>query len=133
MSERRKARAELEASSGDVFADLGFDDPAQETTRAELILQIVRIVRERGLRQNEAATLLGIPQPKDRKDEKAVKEYFQKVQALMAKYGPSDQKLVEGYKKAAENEALAVLSAAQKAKWKTMLGVPFKPAGSKKA
>lgn len=64
MSEHRKAHAEFEPSSGDVFADLGFDRPAQETTRAELMLQIVRIVRERGLRQHEVASVLGIPQPK---------------------------------------------------------------------
>ena len=64
MSDGRKTPAGHEASSGNVFADLGFDSPVEETTKAELVVQIVRIVRERGLRQVEAASVLGIPQPK---------------------------------------------------------------------
>ena len=68
-----------------------------------------------------------IPQPKDRNDQKAVKEYVTKVQAMVAKFGPGDGKTISGYKRAAEAQALNVLSAAQKAKWQAMKGVKFTP------
>jgi predicted XRE-type DNA-binding protein len=51
-----------EESTGNVFADLGFPNPAQEQLKAEFSRQIHRIVRERRLTQAQAATLLGIHQ-----------------------------------------------------------------------
>lgn len=68
-----------------------------------------------------------IPQPKDRNDQKAMKEYVGKVQAMMAKFGPGDGRTISGYKKSAEEQALNVLSAAQKAKWQAMKGPKFTP------
>lgn len=68
-----------------------------------------------------------IPPPKDRNDQKAVKEYVAKVQAMMAKFGPGDGKTIAGYKKSAEAQALNALSAAQKGKWQAMKGVKFTP------
>jgi len=49
--------------SGNVFADLGLPNAEQELTKANLTLQIARIIRERGLTQTEAAKVLGIQQP----------------------------------------------------------------------
>lgn len=52
----------FEESSGNVFADLGFPNPAQEQLKAHLSREIRRIVKERRLTQNQAAKLLGIHQ-----------------------------------------------------------------------
>lgn len=50
-------------SSGNVFADLGLPNPEQELMKAELTLQIYRIIKERKLTQTEAAKILGLKQP----------------------------------------------------------------------
>jgi len=54
---------ESERSSGKVFADLGFADADAHLLKAELVTRIDRIIRERGLKQVEAAKLLGLSQP----------------------------------------------------------------------
>jgi predicted XRE-type DNA-binding protein len=46
-----------------VFADLGLPNPEQELLRAQLTLQIYRIVKARKLTQTQAGHLLGIKQP----------------------------------------------------------------------
>lgn len=46
-----------------VFADLGLPNPEQELLKAQLTLQIYRIVKARGLTQAQAGTVLGIKQP----------------------------------------------------------------------
>ncbi len=51
-------------SSGNVFADLGVADPDEADTKAELAFQINSLIESRGLTQVEAATVLGINQPK---------------------------------------------------------------------
>jgi predicted XRE-type DNA-binding protein len=51
-----------EASSGNVFADLGFPKSAQELVKAKLTVQIFHILRDRKLTQTEAARLLGTTQ-----------------------------------------------------------------------
>ena len=52
-------------SSGNVFEDLGFEK--EEATnlliRAELIIQIRELINKRGLKQSDAAKLLGVKQP----------------------------------------------------------------------
>ncbi len=50
--------------SKNVLADLGIEDAEELSTKMRLAVEIVRIVRERGLRQAEVARRLGIPQPK---------------------------------------------------------------------
>jgi predicted XRE-type DNA-binding protein len=54
---------EVMESSGNVFADLGLPHPEQELVKANLTLQIYRIIRERQLTQADAARILGIKQP----------------------------------------------------------------------
>ena len=49
--------------SGNVFADFGLPNPEQEQIKAELTLEIYRIIKERGLTQAEAGRVLGIRQP----------------------------------------------------------------------
>ncbi len=50
-------------SSGNIFADLGLPQAEDLQTRAHLTHQIYSLLKERGLKQKEAAELLGIKQP----------------------------------------------------------------------
>jgi predicted XRE-type DNA-binding protein len=50
--------------SGNVYADLGFAHPAEELAKAQLAMMIDDAIRERGLTQQAAATLMGLDQPK---------------------------------------------------------------------
>lgn len=50
--------------STNVFADLGFVDAAERQTKTRLAFAIVTLIKDRGLKQAEAARLLGIAQPK---------------------------------------------------------------------
>jgi predicted XRE-type DNA-binding protein len=54
----------VEASSGDVFADLGFRRPDLALAKATLVLRIRNLIAERGLTQAKAAKVLGLDQPK---------------------------------------------------------------------
>ena len=54
----------IERGSGNVFADLGLPDPGERQTKARLALAAGRIIKGQGLKQAEAARLLGVPQPK---------------------------------------------------------------------
>jgi len=51
-------------SSGNVFADLEVADADEADTKADLAAQINSLIERRGLTQTEAATVLGINQPK---------------------------------------------------------------------
>ncbi|MYD90019.1 MAG: XRE family transcriptional regulator [Caldilineaceae bacterium SB0662_bin_9] len=53
----------IERGSGNVFADLEFPDADAHLLKAELVTRIEMIIRERGLKQVEAAKLLGLSQP----------------------------------------------------------------------
>src|SRR5256714_10793999 len=59
-----ETREEVHAGSGSVFADLGFEEPEEELAKADLVIAIGRALRERKLRQRQAAALLGLPQSK---------------------------------------------------------------------
>lgn len=54
---------EVIVSSGNVFADLGFENPAEEKLKATLISGISDEIERRGLSQVAAARLLGLSQP----------------------------------------------------------------------
>jgi len=49
-------------SSGNAFADLGVPNAEQELLKAELTIQIYRLIKERGLTQTKTAELLGTTQ-----------------------------------------------------------------------
>src|SRR5580658_945505 len=49
--------------SGNVFADLGLPNAEQELMKAQLTLQIYRIIKRRGMTQSAAAKVLGVQQP----------------------------------------------------------------------
>ncbi|MER9455583.1 helix-turn-helix transcriptional regulator [Mesorhizobium sp. M0478] len=52
-----------EVSSGNVFADLGFDNPEEELLKAKLAREIRAIIKRRRLTQAKSAELLGVKQP----------------------------------------------------------------------
>lgn len=61
---RRKSTASSHTtSSGNVFRDLRLPKPDDEFTKSSLLFEIGEAIKSRGLRQVEAAKLLGIPQP----------------------------------------------------------------------
>lgn len=62
--ETRLEDTRVRVSSGNVFADLGLDEPEEEYAKATLATRIVRIIRERGWSQAQAAAAMGIDQPK---------------------------------------------------------------------
>lgn len=51
-----------EVSSGNVFADLGFDNPEEELAKAKLSYQISTIIDDKRLTQKQAGKVLGITQ-----------------------------------------------------------------------
>ena len=53
----------VQAGSGNVFADLGFADAEAHIVKAELVIRIDAIVRQLGITQTEAARLLDLSQP----------------------------------------------------------------------
>lgn len=58
-----KSEERIEEGSGNVFADLGFENPDEEILRAELVRHLHHEIERRGLTQAKAAKLLGIDQP----------------------------------------------------------------------
>ena len=56
-------KEEIERSSGNVFTDLGLPDAETHLLKAELVTRIDRIIRQRGLKQVDAAKLPGLSQP----------------------------------------------------------------------
>ena len=56
----------IERSSGNVFRDLGFGPNEAESLRlrAELMAELRRLIQARKLRQNAAAKLFGVTQPR---------------------------------------------------------------------
>ena len=64
MAKRIAKRGLIEASSGNVFADLGLPDAEELDTKVRLAVELNRLLTVRRLSQVRAATLLGISQPK---------------------------------------------------------------------
>jgi predicted XRE-type DNA-binding protein len=55
---------ECEMSSGNVFADIGIENPEEELTKAKLVWEIQQIIKKKKLTQIAAAKVMGINQPK---------------------------------------------------------------------
>lgn len=53
-------------SSGNVFEDLGFEKEEAENLkiRSQLMISLKRFIQEKGLKQEEAAELFGVTQPR---------------------------------------------------------------------
>jgi predicted XRE-type DNA-binding protein len=59
-------KVKLTGSRGDVFRDLGFppDEAEYLKVRSELMLKLQKTITARGLKQADAARLLGVTQPR---------------------------------------------------------------------
>jgi predicted XRE-type DNA-binding protein len=66
MKDKQKniEKIEHEESSGNVFADLGFENPEEDLAKSNLIAKISRIVRTKKLTQTKVAQILGVNQPR---------------------------------------------------------------------
>lgn len=66
VGSRKPARQPIPVTRGrrNVFADLGLPNPEERLAKAQLAYAIQKAIDERGLTQREAATLMGIDQPK---------------------------------------------------------------------
>jgi predicted XRE-type DNA-binding protein len=64
MVKKREAAIPVTPGSGNVFADLGFAEPDEELTKAQIASHIRQIIKRRRLTQVAAASLMGIDQPK---------------------------------------------------------------------
>jgi predicted XRE-type DNA-binding protein len=51
-------------SSGNVYTDLGYDNPEEMLLKAHLVTLLSKAIKAKGLNQYQAAELLGIDQPK---------------------------------------------------------------------
>ncbi|MEQ1856582.1 MAG: helix-turn-helix transcriptional regulator [Longimicrobiales bacterium] len=58
------SRPNFEIGSGNVFADLGLPEAEELKAKSLLVVELLRIIESRGLKQAEAARLMGIDQPK---------------------------------------------------------------------
>ncbi len=54
---------EFEESSGNVFQDLGFENPEEELLKAKLAYFVHQAILEKKLTQKKAAEIMGITQP----------------------------------------------------------------------
>ena len=61
-ADSKDGQVTFEASNGNVFADFGIPDADAHLVKADLALQIRRLLRECGLTQTEAAAILGTSQ-----------------------------------------------------------------------
>ena len=62
---KSKARREMiEASSGNVFADLGFKDAEELLLKAKLATKIAQLIEKKGLTQAQTAERIALDQPK---------------------------------------------------------------------
>ncbi len=58
------SQPDYEISSGNVFKDLGLPDAEELDMKAGLAIHIGQLIRRRGLTQNQAASILGVDQPR---------------------------------------------------------------------
>jgi predicted XRE-type DNA-binding protein len=64
MVKKRRAAIPVTEGSGNVFADIGFPEPEEELTKAQLASHIRQVIKRQRLTQAAAAALMGIDQPK---------------------------------------------------------------------
>ena len=63
MPEAKAKKEIVIRSSGNVFADLDFDNPQEELAKADLVVAIGQIIRARRLTQRQVAEEIGLDQP----------------------------------------------------------------------
>jgi predicted XRE-type DNA-binding protein len=61
---RRTDNIKVEASSGNVFADLGFEDSEERLLKAKLATKIAQLIEKKGWTQAQTAERTALDQPK---------------------------------------------------------------------
>lgn len=64
MDKQKEERPGYEVSSGNVFQDLGLDQPEELLAKARLLNEVSTLIKNSGLPQKQVAEKLGISQPK---------------------------------------------------------------------
>src|SRR2546425_5834731 len=60
----RKSSSHVETSSGNVFADLGFQDAEERLLKAKLATKIAQLIEKKGWTQTQTAERTSLDQPK---------------------------------------------------------------------
>jgi len=60
---RAREEIKITESSGNVFADMGFENPEEELAKAKLVYAISKVIDAKGLTQAAVAEMIGIDQP----------------------------------------------------------------------
>ncbi|HEV8431529.1 MAG TPA: helix-turn-helix transcriptional regulator [Pyrinomonadaceae bacterium] len=63
-TKRNATREKIELGSGNVFADLGFEDAEERLLRVQLATEIAQLVKKKGWTQAQTAERTGLDQPK---------------------------------------------------------------------
>lgn len=63
-TKRNATREKVEIGSGNVFADLGFEDAEERLLRAQLATEITQLIKKKGWTQAQTAERTGLDQPK---------------------------------------------------------------------
>ena len=58
-----KRAIQVDMGSDNVFADIGLPNPEEHLLKAQLVVKISDLMKERGLKQREAAAIFSITQP----------------------------------------------------------------------
>ena len=56
-------KSRITQSSGNIFADLGFENPQEHYVKAHLVILIGKMIESKNLTQGQAATKMGLRQP----------------------------------------------------------------------
>ena len=62
--DEKLADTRIEFGSGNVFADLGFDNSEEMLAKARLVSEMQKVINKKKLTQTDAAKILGLTQPK---------------------------------------------------------------------
>lgn len=60
----KRKKLTYEISSGNVFADLGFENPEEALVKSDLIFKISQIIKRKKYTQKEAAKIIKVDQPR---------------------------------------------------------------------
>jgi len=61
---RRASSEKIELSTGNVFADLDFEDPEERLLKAKLATKIAQLINKKGWTQAQTAARIALDQPK---------------------------------------------------------------------
>jgi predicted XRE-type DNA-binding protein len=56
-------KSKITQSSGNIFADLGLENPQEHSVKAHIVILITKMIESKNLTQGQAATKMGLRQP----------------------------------------------------------------------